>query len=113
MTKPLKLLKLIKLPMNNKNKYQAVFLLDNKKEKKLSFGSQGFRDFTLMNNKNSKFFLTDPKERDKVKERYIKRHKQRENWDSPMTRGSLSGLILWNKKTISASLKDYKSKFKL
>lgn len=111
--KAIKLKALKKLPMNNKNKFQAIFELDNGKEKKVSFGAQGYRDFTLLNDKNSKFYLPDPKERNKVKERYIKRHKSRENWDQPMTRGALSGLILWNKKSVAASLKDYKSKFNL
>jgi hypothetical protein len=36
-----------------------------------------------------------------------------EHWSKPDTPGALSRWILWNKKTLKASLKDFKRKFKL
>jgi hypothetical protein len=47
------------------------------------------------------------------KERYIKRHKVNENWDDPKSAGALSRFVLWNKPTLSASIRDYKSRFNL
>ena len=47
------------------------------------------------------------------KERYLNRHKKRENWDSYMTAGSLSRWILWNKETIKSSISDYLKRFEL
>ncbi len=36
-----------------------------------------------------------------------------ENWDNFMSPGSLSRYLLWNKKTLSASIADYKKNFNL
>ena len=86
-------------------KFMATFtqrsLKDQKlKDKIIHFGSAGMSDFT--------------KHKDPLrKERYLKRHKKRENWQDPLTAGALSRWILWNKPTLSASIKDYKSRFNL
>lgn len=79
-------------------KLTAVFYEDNKKIKTTHFGAEGMSDYTI--NKD-----------DKRKERYLSRHRARENWNSPMTSGALSRWILWNKKTRSASIKDFKNRF--
>ena len=50
---------------------------------------------------------------DKKKDAYIARHKVNEDFNDPTTRGSLARWILWNKKTLSASLADFKKRFKL
>ncbi len=52
-----KLMKIIPAKAKGK-KWTAYFLLDakTKKEKAISFGASGYRDFTLMNDKNSKFY---------------------------------------------------------
>ena len=47
------------------------------------------------------------------KERYLKRHKANENWNNPLTAGALSRWILWNKPTLSASIKDFEDRFNL
>jgi hypothetical protein len=47
------------------------------------------------------------------KERYLNRHRKNEHWDKPDTPGALSRYILWNKKTLKASVRDYKKRFKL
>ena len=80
---------------------KAVFT-DTKtnKKKTIHFGAKGMSDFTIHK---------DPKR----KERYLKRHKVNENWNKPDTAGALSRWILWNKPTLSASIKDFKTRFKL
>lgn len=50
---------------------------------------------------------------DKKKENYIKRHQVNEDWTKPFSAGTLAVYILWNKKTLDESLKDYKRRFKL
>jgi len=73
------------------------------------FGASAYRDFTLMNDKNSKFYEESKEERNKVKSNYLKRHsKDPKGIHSPST---LSDMILWNKPTIRESLKDYENKY--
>jgi len=50
---------------------------------------------------------------EETKDAYLKRHKANENWQDPTSRGALSRWILWNKKTISASIADFKKRFNL
>ena len=78
----------------------AVFTRENGREKTVHFGAVGASDF--------------PTHKDKArKERYLNRHRARENWNAPMTAGALSRWVLWNKETREASIKDYKKRFKL
>ena len=83
----------------DKKKMKAV-LRGDKNKKTLHFGAKGMSDFTKHKDKNRK-------------ERYLARHAVRENWDVPDTAGSLSRWILWNKKTLNASKKDYAKRFSL
>ena len=50
---------------------------------------------------------------DEKKDNYIARHKVNENWRDPTTAGALARFILWNKKTLSASIADFKKRFSL
>ena len=93
-------LKTLKKSLKPKKKYDAVFLTQDGKEKTISFGAAGMSVFTIHKDKARK-------------ERYLNRHKKNENWEKPDTPGALSRWILWNKKTLKASLKDYKNKFKV
>ena len=43
---------------------------------------------------------------EKTKENWEKRHRVRENWSDYDTAGALSKHVLWNKKTIQASIED-------
>ena len=89
---------IIKKSTNEKKKYMAVFYEDKKKKKTIHFGCAGMSDFT--------------KHKDEArKQRYMNRHKARENWQNPMSAGSLSRYILWNKPTLKASIMDYKKRF--
>jgi len=64
------------------------------------FGFAGMSDFT--------------KHKDRARmQRYISRHKSRENWRNYKSRGSLSRYILWNKPSLRSSISDYKKRFKL
>ena len=65
----------------------------------VSFGAKGYSDFTQHK---------DPAR----KQRYLNRHKARENWNDPTTAGSLSKNVLWNKQSITASVKDMDKQFK-
>lgn len=89
-------------PSTNKNKkYMAIFYDDNSNRIKTThFGAKGMSDFTIHKDKERK-------------ERYLKRHQKRENWNSFMTPGSLSRYVLWNKPTLKGSIRDYKKRFNL
>jgi hypothetical protein len=81
-------------------KMKAVFIDHDGGKKTIHFGAEGMSDYTK--NKD-----------DERKKRYLARHKKNENWSDPKTAGSLSRHILWNKKSLSASIADFKNKFNL
>jgi hypothetical protein len=108
----MKLLKIMNSPITTK-KWRAVFKTDQGKEKTTDFGSSGMRDFTLINNKTSKFYLPKIIDRNVVKDSYLRRHKKNENWNNPMSAGALSRWLLWDKKTMKSSIANFKKKFNL
>jgi hypothetical protein len=84
-------------------KYDAKFRSKSKSnpdEVVVSFGAKGMSDYTK--NKD-----------DERKKLYLARHEKNENWNDPMTPGALSRWILWNKKTLKASIDDFKKRFNL
>lgn len=110
---PIKFVRLIKSPISGK-KFR-VELTEAGKPVKVDFGASGMRDFTLINDKNSSFYIKDKEEREKVKNAYIARHRANEKWgyDGLLTAGFWSRWLLWNKPTLNSSLMDIKSKFKI
>ena len=68
--------------------------------KTIHFGSSAHSDYTIHN---------DPER----KRRYIARHKAREKWTKSgiKTAGFWSKHLLWNKPTLSASIRDINNKF--
>jgi len=85
----------------DKKKFVATFFdKDKKKVKTTHFGSAGMSDYTINND-------------DKRKELYLNRHQKNENWNDFISAGALSRWVLWNKKTLELSLKDYMNKFNL
>lgn len=91
-------LKSIKRSTRQGKKYMATFIMPSGRTKTTHFGAAGMSDYT--------------KHKDKArKQRYINRHKKRENWKDPTTAGALSLYILWNKPTLKASIADYKKRF--
>lgn len=91
----------IKKDTTTKAKMVAQFFnKEGKKIKTTRFGADGMSDFTKHK---------DPAR----KQRYLDRHRKRENWSDPMSAGALSKEILWNKPTLKASISSYKKKFNL
>ena len=80
---------------NKDKKYSAV--IDGKKT--IHFGAAGMSDFTKHK---------DPER----KQRYLNRHKKNENWSDPTTAGFYATNILWNKPTLTESIKDTNKRFK-
>ena len=107
----MKLLRIVK-SSNSAKKWDAFFIVDGK-EKKVSFGASNYRDNTLINDKNSKFYLPKLVDRNVVKASYIRRHREKENWNNPLTAGALSRWLLWEKKTLPSAIKAFKKRFKL
>ena len=64
------------------------------------FGATGYEDFTIHKDVARR-------------QRYLDRHKNKEEWSDPTTAGALSRWILWNKPTLVASIADFKKRFKL
>ena len=75
-------------------KFDAI--VDGKKT--VSFGAAGMSDFTKH------------KDADR-KERYINRHKKKEDWSNPKTAGFYAKNVLWNKTSLQASVADINKKF--
>lgn len=90
----------IKPSTNKYKKLMATFLLSDKSTRIIHFGDPFYEDYTIHKD-------------DKRKELYLNRHKSNENWKDPMSKGALSRWVLWNKPSLSASIKDFKNKFKL
>tara|TARA_R100000426_G_C4752714_1_gene84010 strand:- start:85 stop:417 length:333 start_codon:yes stop_codon:yes gene_type:complete len=108
-----KLLKIVK-SSNPKKKFDAIFKLDSGKEKKVSFGAASMRDFTLISNKNSKFYIPNKEEREKVRDNYQRRHKKdllTEKNKKGLGAGALSFYLLWTTPKINIS--SYKKRFNL
>jgi hypothetical protein len=87
-------------------KYDAVFM-DEDKEKVVHFGADGYKDFIIYNREDGKILANQRKDL------YIMRHKMREDWNDPTSRGALSRWVLWNLPTLEASIESYKKKFNL
>lgn len=82
-------------------KHMAIFYDRNgNKIKTTHFGAAGMSDYTKHK---------DPER----KQRYISRHRKRENWNDPTSAGSLSRYILWQYPDPSESIAYYINKFNL
>ena len=73
------------------------------------FGSSSHRDFTLLNDKSSRFYEPDKVKREKIRQNYINRHKKDPKGEH--TPSSMSDLILWNKKSLKGGIKAFEEKF--
>ena len=67
--------------------------------KTVSFGDKRYEDYTQHHD-------------DVRQQRYIIRHRKNEDWQDPTTAGALSRWILWNKKSLQASIDDINHRFK-
>jgi len=70
--------------------------------KTVHFGALGYSDYTKHKDKDRKKL-------------YIKRHQKRENWTKSglKTAGFWSRWILWNKPSLTASIKDVEKRFRV
>lgn len=95
-----KLIKLVDSPIQGK-KYRVYLEVDGK-EQHVDFGADGYTDYTKSKEEARKAL-------------YLGRHKAREDWTKSglLTPGFWSRWILWNQKTIAASLADVKRRFDL
>lgn len=79
------------------NKKLRVYLPTGKH---IDFGASGYEDFTTHKDIARK-------------ERYLARHRKRENWNDASTAGFWSRWLLWNKPTMKASIQDIEKKFNI
>ncbi len=73
------------------------------------FGSSAHRDFTLMNDRTSKFYEPDKERREKIRQNYIKRHQR--DPKGVHNPSSMSDLILWTEPTLRKGITKYEKKF--
>lgn len=85
---------------NPDKKYDAIFEDDTGRQKVTSFGFRGMDDYTLTGDVEAK-------------ERYRSRHRKDLETNDPTRAGYLAYYILWNKPTITESIKDYRQRFNL
>lgn len=85
--------------LKNSSRKDKKYMLVNPQGKKIHFGAAKMSDYTIHKD-------------DVRKDRYIARHQKNENWDE-INPGSLSRYILWNKKTLNESIKDYEKLFNI
>lgn len=93
-------LKIVKSHLANK-KLDAIFTYDDGKTKTIPFGATNFSDYTIHHDKNRRT-------------RYITRHNKNEEFNDPMTAGSLSRWILWGDSiNLETNIRSFKKKFNL
>jgi hypothetical protein len=95
---------LVSIKPDDDKKHKMLAVFKNKetgRTKTTHFGAVGYDDYIKTGNKEQR-------------ERYLARHKARENWNNPTTAGALSANILWGSSTsIEQNIKAFKKKFKL
>lgn len=81
-------------------KLVAEFEHEGGRRRHVHFGASGYSDYTIHG---------DIRRR----ERFFDRHSKNENWSDPLSAGALARWILWNKRTLEASVLDYRRRFNL
>mgnify|MGYP003677995154 FL=1 len=95
---------------NSDRKGKKLVMVMPEFKHKHHFGAKDYRDFTLINDKSSKYYIADVAEREKVKKAYQTRHKG-DKIDDVHSPGALSWYILWSGKTIAEGIKNYEKRF--
>jgi hypothetical protein len=91
----------VSLKKDTDGKHKWVATIRNKatnREKNVRFGAIGYEDMTQHGDESRK-------------NAYLQRHAKNEKWNDISTSGAWSRWLLWNKKSISASLADIKRRF--
>ena len=70
-----------------------------------------YRDYILMNDKNSKFYEPDEAERKKVRAAYRARHRSDKGLGSRHSPAELAWSLLWSKPSLAQSIKYFEKKF--
>jgi hypothetical protein len=78
---------------NRKDKKYTAIIVSDSKVKTIHFGASGYEDFTTHGD-------------DIRKDKYIKRHQKREDWNDPFKPGFWAKNLLWNKPTLEESAAD-------
>lgn len=82
-------------------KLTAIFYDGDKRIRTINFGQAGASDYTQHKDASRR-------------ERYLARHRAREDWDDPMTAGALSRWLLWGDSTnIQTNIREFKKRFGL
>jgi hypothetical protein len=94
-------MKLISITPSTKadKKYMAIFDNDGRR-KKVHFGAAGMEDYTIHKSLERR-------------ELYRARHKKDLDTKDPTRAGYLAWWILWNKPTLTESIRDYRQRFNL
>jgi hypothetical protein len=88
-------------PSKNKNKkFDAIFYVNDIQAKIIPFGAKNYFDYTTGTT-------------DEQKRNYLNRHRSREDWETPITAGSLSRWLLWHTRDFEKNIKLFKKKFNL
>lgn len=95
------------LSKSSKKDKKYMLKVDNKT---IHFGQNTARDYTLVNSRNSKHYISDKEGREQVKKNYRSRH-QKDPINKKFSPASLSWYLLWNKTTLGSSIKDYEKRF--
>lgn len=74
------------------------------------FGATGYRDYTLLHNRNSKYYLPTQAERDKVRKAYRTRHARDKGLGSIHAPSEMSMVILWSKPTLEQGIRAFETK---
>jgi hypothetical protein len=92
----------IKKDTDGKHKMLAIFKnKETNRNKTVHFGAVGYDDYIKTKNKDQR-------------DRYLARHRARENWNDPTSAGALSANILWGSSTsIKTNIANFKKKFNL
>ncbi len=90
--------KIMQSTAKNKRLKAIFYDSDGKKIKTTNFGQKGGKTFV------------EHKDKD-IKNKWLARHRVREDWNAPMTAGALSRWILWDKESISSSINKYIKRF--
>jgi hypothetical protein len=83
---------------NRPSKKYMVHYIKNDKLRTIHFGASGYDDFILSKGNEDK------------KRNYIKRH-SKEDWGDLEKSGTFARFLLWNKKSLKASIKDMENRF--
>ncbi len=105
LSRKLKLLSITRSPKKDK-KLRASFC-KNGKIRNVDFG------YPAMQNYGGSARYGERHLSNERKRRYIQRHKARENWNDPMSRGSLSRYILWETPSLRENIRKFKRKFRV